>query len=135
MPHLQSPRPADLAAAALTAAQQQQLKAELAAERARLVRRLQREREAGGEGGAEQGTGVATDTALRHELVQAALDRLTAGRYGRCLGCDEALPFGRLLAMPEIEHCLACSAGGGRLDAVGGAPRAPSPRPPASGLA
>lgn len=47
----------------------------------------------------------------RHETLVAALRRLEAGTYGRCLGCDEHIPFGRLSVMPEATHCIGC---GGR---------------------
>ncbi len=46
----------------------------------------------------------------RHEALVAALRRLEAGTYGRCLGCDDPIPFGRLAVMPEATHCIACGA-------------------------
>ncbi|HEU4631843.1 MAG TPA: TraR/DksA C4-type zinc finger protein [Gemmatimonadaceae bacterium] len=44
----------------------------------------------------------------RYEAVSAALQRLVDGTYGRCGGCGEFIPFGRLLVMPESERCMAC---------------------------
>ncbi|MBK6487860.1 MAG: TraR/DksA C4-type zinc finger protein [Gemmatimonadetes bacterium] len=33
------------------------------------------------------------------------------GRYGGCATCGGALPYGRLLVMPEARTCAACGAG------------------------
>jgi DnaK suppressor protein len=41
-------------------------------------------------------------------LVQAAIDRLNAGRYGICLDCGEAIAPARLAAQPWVPRCLAC---------------------------
>ena len=40
--------------------------------------------------------------------VAAALDRLTAGEYGECLGCGHQVPEGRLDARPEASRCVKC---------------------------
>lgn len=40
--------------------------------------------------------------------VDAALKRLEAGTYGRCVACGQAIPRARLLAAPEAARCLAC---------------------------
>ena len=42
--------------------------------------------------------------------VQAALDRLAAGRYGLCVDCGQAIAAQRLLATPEAARCIACQA-------------------------
>jgi DnaK suppressor protein len=40
--------------------------------------------------------------------VQAALDRIAAGRYGVCIDCGTEIPAARLHATPEAERCIAC---------------------------
>lgn len=63
-----------------------------------------------------QGAGVGRllarldDQARREVLdVDAALDRLLGGRYGRCTACDEPIPAARLRALPATALCLACA--------------------------
>jgi RNA polymerase-binding transcription factor DksA len=109
----------------LTRSQLRQLEAELGAERARLERSMSvaaaahgvaalASQEQGGVPGGEPDDDV--DVALRgrvrarHEAVRAALRRIETGTYGRCAGCGEPIPFGRLLVMPESERCVACGA-------------------------
>jgi RNA polymerase-binding transcription factor DksA len=40
--------------------------------------------------------------------VQAALRRLSAGAYGRCVACDTPIPVQRLQAQPAALRCAAC---------------------------
>ena len=40
--------------------------------------------------------------------VEAALVRLTAGAYGDCIECEEAIPEARLRAMPFAIRCRDC---------------------------
>ena len=40
--------------------------------------------------------------------VDAALDRLDAGRYGRCAECGEEIAAARLKALPFAVRCLDC---------------------------
>jgi DnaK suppressor protein len=40
--------------------------------------------------------------------IEAALKRLGAGDYGRCLDCDEEIPENRLRALPFATRCKAC---------------------------
>ncbi len=40
--------------------------------------------------------------------VDAALQRLAAGEYGRCARCGEVIPVGRLRAVPQIPFCARC---------------------------
>jgi len=40
--------------------------------------------------------------------VDAALDRLDAGEYGRCTDCGTDIPPGRLMAWPEALRCVPC---------------------------
>ncbi|MDL4771986.1 MULTISPECIES: TraR/DksA family transcriptional regulator [Thermomonosporaceae] len=52
---------------------------------------------------------AALDSLERHRRgVNAALARLAEGRYGRCLGCGEQVPEGRLEARPDAARCVAC---------------------------
>ncbi len=47
----------------------------------------------------------------RHRAgVAAALERLGAGSYGRCVDCGEAVPEGRLEARPDAARCITCQA-------------------------
>jgi RNA polymerase-binding protein DksA len=49
------------------------------------------------------------DRANQHlELVDAALARLDAGTFGRCLRCGKPVPDGRLEALPWAAHCIEC---------------------------
>ena len=54
------------------------------------------------------------DLALREkaekelELVEAALARLDAGTFGRCLRCGNEIPGGRLEALPWAAYCISC---------------------------
>lgn len=49
------------------------------------------------------------DRANQHlELVDAALARLDAGTFGRCLRCGKPIPDGRLEALPWAAHCIDC---------------------------
>jgi DnaK suppressor protein len=51
------------------------------------------------------------DSARVHrEGVLAALDRIEAGRYGRCLDCGHEIPDGRLEAQPAASRCVGCQA-------------------------
>lgn len=44
----------------------------------------------------------------RHAQVREALDRLASGDYGTCMSCQRAIPYGRLMIMPETAHCVSC---------------------------
>jgi RNA polymerase-binding transcription factor DksA len=47
----------------------------------------------------------------RHRAaVQAALGRVEAGSYGRCVGCGDPVPEGRLEARPDAARCVPCQA-------------------------
>lgn len=43
------------------------------------------------------------------EQIHAALDRLDAGRFGRCLECGEPIAKPRLQALPYTPHCIQCA--------------------------
>jgi DnaK suppressor protein len=55
------------------------------------------------------------DLALRERaeqqlvLVDAALARLDAGTFGRCLRCGKPIAPERLEALPWAEHCIDCA--------------------------
>lgn len=115
-------------AGALTRSQLRELQAELQRERARLERSLMGEAGQGGTpdgaayvGGigvrapanAEGGLAVAVEmrSHARHAAIVDALTRLELGHYGRCARCQEGIPYGRLMVMPEATHCIACSSG------------------------
>lgn len=40
--------------------------------------------------------------------VEAALDRLESGSYGKCDGCDRRIPFEQLEADPQERYCRRC---------------------------
>jgi len=83
-------------------------------------------------GFADQGSGLSYDsnfadssqvTAVRGEaerlamelrealvVVEAAIDRLVAGNYGRCEGCGKPIGTPRLEAMPAARFCIADAA-------------------------
>ncbi len=44
------------------------------------------------------------------QQIDAALERLHAGRYGVCAGCNEAIPIARLQALPFATQCVSCQA-------------------------
>jgi hypothetical protein len=47
-------------------------------------------------------------TLSRYDTLVEALRRLEEGTYGQCLGCEQPIPFGRLVVMPETTYCIAC---------------------------
>ncbi|WP_084264949.1 TraR/DksA family transcriptional regulator [Actinomadura macra] len=52
---------------------------------------------------------AALESLERHrDAVTAALARIAAGTYGRCLGCGGPVPEGRLEARPDAARCLPC---------------------------
>lgn len=42
------------------------------------------------------------------ELVEAAIARIEAGTFGRCLRCGGPIAEGRLEALPWAAYCIAC---------------------------
>ncbi len=46
--------------------------------------------------------------ASKIRLVDAALARLDAGEFGRCLECDAAIAPARLRAVPWASYCVTC---------------------------
>ncbi len=43
------------------------------------------------------------------EEINAALDRLDQGIYGRCAACQQEIPKERLQALPYARYCVACT--------------------------
>jgi RNA polymerase-binding transcription factor DksA len=43
------------------------------------------------------------------EEINAALDRLDQGTYGRCVACQQEIPKERLQALPYARYCVACT--------------------------
>ena len=43
-----------------------------------------------------------------YQSVNKALARIEDGTYGACLRCGEAIPVGRLDAVPAAEFCIVC---------------------------
>lgn len=100
----------------LTRAQLRELEAELRSERTRLERSLRLT--AGTDGWTPAGEisdatrtgGVAlqSQTRARYDAIVDALARLAAGSYGTCASCEQPIPYGRLIAMPETTRCVTC---------------------------
>jgi DnaK suppressor protein len=44
----------------------------------------------------------------QYQALTDALHRLHAGTYGHCVYCGNLIPAGRLLVIPETEHCRKC---------------------------
>lgn len=54
---------------------------------------------------------AALDSLARHrDGVVAALERIDAGTYGRCLACGRPVPEGRLEVRPDAARCITCQA-------------------------
>jgi DnaK suppressor protein len=49
-------------------------------------------------------------------LIEQALDRIEAGDYGICVGCEEAIPAKRLHALPWAKYCVNCQQNLGGMD-------------------
>jgi RNA polymerase-binding transcription factor DksA len=55
---------------------------------------------------------AAVAAAARQALydVEEALERIDAGRYGRCTQCEAEIPVERLRAIPQAGLCMRCQA-------------------------
>ena len=52
-------------------------------------------------------------SARRHlDELDGAAERRDAGAYGRCAGCGAAIGAERLAALPAVDRCVDCAAGG-----------------------
>jgi DnaK suppressor protein len=45
---------------------------------------------------------------VRYGAINRALERIEEGTYGICTDCGGELAPGRLMVMPEVEHCSGC---------------------------
>ena len=43
------------------------------------------------------------------EMIEAALSRITAGGYGRCITCGDTITTERLTALPYTTLCITCA--------------------------
>lgn len=64
---------------------------------------------------AEEGVAVALFNVEGHALaeVQAALDRIDRGTFGRCAACGRAVAKARLDALPYARRCIRCEQAAG----------------------
>jgi RNA polymerase-binding transcription factor DksA len=103
----------------LTSAQLRDLEAELRFDLARLERSSAPEQATASdpfsidttiETNANGGLAVALEQRARTRLARVidALDRLANGAYGICESCQRAIPYGRLMIMPETSYCKSC---------------------------
>ena len=112
----------------LTGAQLAELKAELERELARLRRSMGTTAEAARPVELDQSAvgrlsrvdamanqHLQKDLHAREQVLEGsileALDRMAQGTYGTCAACSTAIPYGRLLVMPEARACAACGGG------------------------
>jgi RNA polymerase-binding protein DksA len=53
---------------------------------------------------------LAVDESMKAELekIDAALERMKNGTYGKCANCQKEIPLERLRAYPQAEACLDC---------------------------
>jgi DnaK suppressor protein len=106
----------------LTARQLRDLRAELLEERARLERSRMIDRDTLESPESDSSAVTATQSVLgvavhsraraRYDAIIDALSRLAGGSYGTCAGCSGPIPYGRLIVMPEVTHCMTCSSRG-----------------------
>jgi DnaK suppressor protein len=55
---------------------------------------------------AEREVAVLNAAAVDRALVEAALERIENGTYGRCVDCGKPILEGRLEARPEVARCV-----------------------------
>jgi len=58
--------------------------------------------------GVEADVFLATTEETRLRNVDAALERIKAGTFGKCERCGRTIPAARLQALPSALHCVAC---------------------------
>lgn len=106
---------------AVSSAQLRELEADIREELARVERSLAREEQSAmlaTTASSHAGSAVSADAGLastltgmvqaRHAELTEALRRIEDSRYGVCDNCGEAIPYGRLLVVPEATNCLRC---------------------------
>ena len=108
---------------ALTRKELRELETELLTERARIERSLGSERDANGtampidaatpvhaDAEVKLELSVESRTHARYSAILEAQTRLASGTYGICVSCNNRIPYGRLIVMPEATRCIACGA-------------------------
>jgi RNA polymerase-binding transcription factor DksA len=58
---------------------------------------------------AEMTLGLLESEEQLSDEINAALDRLDQGAYGRCATCGQGISSERLQALPYAGHCMACA--------------------------
>lgn len=53
--------------------------------------------------------GLARLEAQALERIEASLERMEKGTYGKCAVCRAAVETERLRAMPDVTHCAGCT--------------------------
>jgi len=46
---------------------------------------------------------------IRTNKLKYALQKVDKEEYGLCMECEDEIPFGRLMILPESSHCIACA--------------------------
>lgn len=100
----------------LTRAQLRELEAELLHERARLERSLELKAQANGwmldsdiaDAMSNGGVALQPQVRGRYDAIVEALQRMATGTYGTCVTCEQPIPYGRLVVMPETTRCVSC---------------------------
>jgi DnaK suppressor protein len=54
---------------------------------------------------------LAENDALRAQMMEQALRRITAGDFGRCIDCGNAIDLARLNLVPWTPRCVDCQEG------------------------
>ena len=100
----------------LTRTQLRELEAELQYERTRLERSLDLKEQANGwmpdsdvaDAMSNGGVALQPQVRARYDAVVDALHRMASGSYGTCVTCEQPIPYGRLVVMPETTRCVSC---------------------------
>ena len=100
----------------LTRAQLRELEAELLHERARLDRSLKLKTQGNGwmpdsdiaDAMSNGGVALQPQVHMRYDAIVEALQRMANGTYGTCVTCEQPIPYGRLVVMPETTRCVSC---------------------------
>ncbi|MEE8587842.1 MAG: TraR/DksA C4-type zinc finger protein [Sulfurimonadaceae bacterium] len=51
---------------------------------------------------------------IRENRLKYALQKVDKEDYGLCVECEEEIPFGRLMILPEATHCIECASESGQ---------------------
>ena len=51
---------------------------------------------------------------IRVNRLKYALQKVDNEEYGLCAECEEVIPFGRLMILPEATHCIECASESGQ---------------------